>query len=86
MIDMSLCHVTGWSYGEFLCKAVPYVQGVAVNASINSLTAIACDRSTHITSILLTLCLSFLIVKLSNYFLFFPRIVRKLLIGKLTMC
>ena len=34
----------GWSYGEFLCKTVPFVQGVSVNASINSLAAIAFDR------------------------------------------
>ncbi len=40
-----MCVIIGWEYGTVACKAVPYVQGVSVCASINSITAIAFDRS-----------------------------------------
>ncbi|KAL4240176.1 hypothetical protein ACF0H5_000970 [Mactra antiquata] len=34
----------GWRYGAFLCKFLPYMQGVSVCASVNLLAAIAADR------------------------------------------
>ncbi|PVD38653.1 hypothetical protein C0Q70_01271 [Pomacea canaliculata] len=40
------CHptVAGWQLGEFMCKAAPYLQGVSVCASVNTLATIALDR------------------------------------------
>ncbi|PVD38908.1 hypothetical protein C0Q70_01533 [Pomacea canaliculata] len=35
---------SGWRFGAFMCKAVPYLQGVSVCASVNTLAAIAVDR------------------------------------------
>ncbi|XP_048248397.1 neuropeptide SIFamide receptor-like isoform X1 [Haliotis rufescens] len=35
---------TGWQLGAFMCKLTPYLQGVAVCASVNTLAAIALDR------------------------------------------
>ncbi|XP_060601629.1 neuropeptide SIFamide receptor-like [Ruditapes philippinarum] len=35
---------TGWHFGWFMCKATPYLQGVSVCASVNTLAAIAVDR------------------------------------------
>ncbi|XP_067671931.1 neuropeptide SIFamide receptor-like isoform X2 [Haliotis asinina] len=34
----------GWRFGAFMCKAVPYLQGISVCASVNTLAAIALDR------------------------------------------
>ncbi|KAH9419350.1 Neuropeptide FF receptor 2 [Dermatophagoides pteronyssinus] len=36
--------LTTWILGRFVCKAVPFLQGVAVTASIYSLVAISIDR------------------------------------------
>ncbi|XP_054157280.1 neuropeptide SIFamide receptor-like [Oppia nitens] len=33
-----------WLLGRFICKAVPYLQGVSVNASVYTLVAISIDR------------------------------------------
>ncbi|WAQ96269.1 SIFAR-like protein [Mya arenaria] len=33
-----------WHFGWFMCKATPYLQGVSVCASVNTLAAIAVDR------------------------------------------
>ncbi|XP_041364327.1 neuropeptide SIFamide receptor-like [Gigantopelta aegis] len=33
-----------WRFGAFMCKAVPYLQGISVCASVNTLAAIAIDR------------------------------------------
>lgn len=33
-----------WPFGSFLCKTMPYLQGITVSASIGTLVAIACDR------------------------------------------
>lgn len=33
-----------WLFGPFLCKAVPYFQGVAVCASVNTLVVVAIER------------------------------------------
>ena len=35
---------TGWRFGAVMCKVTPFLQGVAVSASVNTLTAIALDR------------------------------------------
>ena len=35
---------SAWVMGWLLCKAVPYIQGVAVCASVYSLVAISTDR------------------------------------------
>lgn len=35
---------TGWQFGAIMCKAVPYLQGVAVCASVCTLVVIAVDR------------------------------------------
>ncbi|XP_060072071.1 neuropeptide FF receptor 2-like [Ylistrum balloti] len=35
---------TGWPYGSMMCKVTPYLQGVSVCASVNTLAAIALDR------------------------------------------
>lgn len=35
---------TAWILGLFMCKAVSYLQGVAVSASINTLVAVSADR------------------------------------------
>ncbi|XP_021360081.1 neuropeptide SIFamide receptor-like [Mizuhopecten yessoensis] len=35
---------TGWQFGEFTCRVTPYLQGVSVSASVNTLVAIAVDR------------------------------------------
>ena len=34
----------GWQFGAIMCKAVPYLQGVAVCASVSTLVVIAVDR------------------------------------------
>ncbi|KAL8624246.1 hypothetical protein ACOMHN_027552 [Nucella lapillus] len=36
--------VKGWQLGALMCKAAPYLQGVSVCASVNTLAAIALDR------------------------------------------
>lgn len=36
--------VSGWHFGDVLCKATPYLQGVTVCASVNTLAAIAIER------------------------------------------
>ncbi|KAK2166744.1 hypothetical protein NP493_1308g00010 [Ridgeia piscesae] len=33
-----------WWFGGFLCKAIPYLQAVAVSASVNTLAAVAVER------------------------------------------
>lgn len=52
-----------WWYGPVLCKAAPYLQGVAVGASVNTLVAVAIERSVleleHKFSIHTIFCLSF---------------------------
>lgn len=35
---------TAWVLGRVVCKAVPYLQGVSVNASVYTLVAISIDR------------------------------------------
>ena len=40
-----VCVLSGWNYGAFMCKATPFLQGTAVSASVNTLMAIAFDRS-----------------------------------------
>ncbi|XP_012936328.1 neuropeptide SIFamide receptor-like [Aplysia californica] len=35
---------SGWQFGAFMCKALPYLQAVAVCASVNTLVVIAVDR------------------------------------------
>ncbi|XP_055877519.1 neuropeptide SIFamide receptor-like isoform X1 [Biomphalaria glabrata] len=35
---------TNWMFGPFLCTAIPYLQGVSVSASVNTLVVIALDR------------------------------------------
>ena len=34
----------GWQFGPLMCKVTPYLQGVSVCASVNTLAAIAVDR------------------------------------------
>ena len=36
--------VAEWQFGEFLCKAVPFLQAVVVSASVNTLAAVAVER------------------------------------------
>jgi len=36
--------LTEWWYGGVLCKVAPYLQGVAVSASVNTLAAVAVER------------------------------------------
>lgn len=42
--DDGVCYVSEWHFGWFLCKTVPYIQAVAVSASVNTLTAVAIER------------------------------------------
>jgi len=42
--SLLLLHVAGWPLGAVMCKATPFLQGVAVSASVSTLTAIAFDR------------------------------------------
>ncbi|XP_035714725.1 neuropeptide SIFamide receptor isoform X1 [Folsomia candida] len=35
---------SAWILGQWICKIVPYLQGVSVSASIDTLIAIACER------------------------------------------
>jgi len=42
--DMGVAMRVEWQFGSILCKTAPYIQQVAVSASINSLTAIAIER------------------------------------------
>lgn len=42
--SMCLFVSKGWNYGEVMCKATPFLQGVSVSASVNTLMAIAFDR------------------------------------------
>ncbi|ELU12738.1 hypothetical protein CAPTEDRAFT_120085 [Capitella teleta] len=35
---------SGWRLGAVMCKAAPFLQGVAVSASVNTLAAVAFDR------------------------------------------
>ncbi|KAL8569608.1 hypothetical protein ACOMHN_057175 [Nucella lapillus] len=42
----------GWRFGAFMCKAAPYLQGVSVCASVNTLAAIAVDRYLAICHVL----------------------------------
>lgn len=41
---VSFRYIVEWIFGWLLCKAVPYVQSVAVSASVNTLAAIAVER------------------------------------------
>jgi hypothetical protein len=48
MVVYTICciiHTVEWWYGPILCKAAPYLQGVAVGASVNTLVAVATERS-----------------------------------------
>ena len=36
--------LTEWWYGPVLCKMFPYLHGVAVSASVNTLAAVAIER------------------------------------------
>lgn len=36
--------IAAWVLGLFVCKAVSYLQGVAVSASINTMLAVTVDR------------------------------------------
>lgn len=36
--------ISDWHLGQWICKLVPYFQGVSVNASINTLMAISVER------------------------------------------
>ena len=44
---MFFCYITEWWYGPVLCKIAPYLQGVAVSASVNTLAAVAIERYVH---------------------------------------
>ena len=33
-----------WWFGSLLCKAIPYLQGVVVGASVNTLGVVAVER------------------------------------------
>lgn len=37
-------HLSYWPYGEFLCKLLPFLQGVSLAASVGTMMAIAIDR------------------------------------------
>ncbi|KAI2802929.1 Neuropeptide FF receptor 2 [Blomia tropicalis] len=39
-----------WVLGRMVCKAVPYLQGVSVNASVYTLVAISIDRKFSLTT------------------------------------
>ena len=47
-IDYSLSLFAEWQFGSFLCKAIPYLQAVAVSASVNTLAAVALERWVHV--------------------------------------
>lgn len=34
----------GWIFGAVMCKVTPFLQGVSVSASVNTLMAIALER------------------------------------------
>ena len=36
--------VVEWWYGPVVCKVAPYIQGVAVGTSVNTLAAVAIER------------------------------------------
>lgn len=36
--------ISAWTMGWLVCKTIPYLQGVSVNASINTLVAISVER------------------------------------------
>ena len=42
MLTMFL--ISGWPFGPVMCKVTPFLQGVSVCASVNTLAAIAVDR------------------------------------------
>ncbi|XP_048579112.1 neuropeptide FF receptor 2 [Nematostella vectensis] len=37
-------HLTFWPFGSFMCKLIPFVQGVSLAASVGTMIAIAADR------------------------------------------
>lgn len=37
-------HLSYWPFGKFLCKVLPFLQGVSLSASIGTMMAIAADR------------------------------------------
>lgn len=43
-INLAASLMSGWIFGSLMCKMVPFLQGLSVNASINTLMAIAIDR------------------------------------------
>jgi len=49
-ITACLYTTAGWQLGAVMCKATPFLQGVAVSASVSTLTAIAFDRFTFFRS------------------------------------
>ncbi|XP_076454101.1 neuropeptide FF receptor 2-like [Babylonia areolata] len=55
----------GWRFGAFMCKAAPYLQGVSVCASVNTLAAIAVDRYLaicHVLKVRMTMSMARLIL------------------------
>lgn len=43
-VRLNACCFAEWWYGETVCRWVPYLQGVAVGASVNTLAAVAVER------------------------------------------
>lgn len=47
LISYEFYLLLGWPFGPVLCKVTPYLQGVSVCASVNTLAVIAIDRQIH---------------------------------------
>lgn len=45
---VTYAHLWYWPFGEVLCKVLPFLQGVTLNASVGTLLTIAGDRFWHI--------------------------------------
>jgi hypothetical protein len=45
LVAVCVCVCVEWMQGAALCKVIPYLQGVAVGASVNTLVAVAFERS-----------------------------------------
>lgn len=45
---VTYAHLWQWPFGEALCKVLPFLQGLTLNASVGTLIAIAVDRYWHI--------------------------------------
>ena len=48
--------ITEWIFGEFLCKAMPYIQAVSVSASVYTLVAVALERYAKIGNDRIFMC------------------------------